>query len=165
MATFQGWCQDELIAERLVPLHIGAAFEVIVSRIDTARAAGSNDPMRTVSTSLAGPNSRAATHRMLASLGYSPSQRRIVHRLATAEAWGGPGVRACVGKERNLTGPHWRQVMRRIRSFPARAEVSPTRWARAGRPARANCPWQVLSPRTLGRSRSSDPRSTAASCG
>ena len=41
MVTFGAWCQDQQIAERLVPLHIGAAFEVIVSRIDTARAAGS----------------------------------------------------------------------------------------------------------------------------
>ena len=91
MATFQAWCQDERIADRLVPLHIGAAFEVLVSRIDTARAAGSNDPMRTVSTSLAGPNSRAITHRMLASLGYSPSQRRIVHRLLTGSTSAGRG--------------------------------------------------------------------------
>ena len=72
MATFGRWCQDEDIAQRLLPLHIGAAFEVLVSRLDTARAAGSADPMRTVSTSRAGPNSRAITHRMLASLGYSP---------------------------------------------------------------------------------------------
>ena len=55
MATFQAWCQDQDLGERLVPLHIGAAFEVIVSRIDGARAAGSSDPMRTVSTSRAGP--------------------------------------------------------------------------------------------------------------
>lgn len=127
MATFQGWCQDELIAERLVPLHIGAAFEVIVSRIDTARAAGSNDPMRTVSTSLAGPNSRAATHRMLASLGYSPSQRRIVHRLLTGSASGWPGLLMLFATGTNLTATHRRYVMRQIRYFSARAEVSPTR--------------------------------------
>ena len=35
MVTFGAWCQDQQIAERLLPLHIGAAFEVIVSRIDT----------------------------------------------------------------------------------------------------------------------------------
>jgi len=65
MITFVGWCHDQRIAERLEPLHIGVAFEILVSRLDTARAAGSGDPMRTVSTSRAGPNSRAVTHRML----------------------------------------------------------------------------------------------------
>ena len=45
MATFQTWVQDQDLTERLVPLHIGAAFEVLVSRIDCARAAGSSDPM------------------------------------------------------------------------------------------------------------------------
>ena len=127
MATFQAWCQDEQIAERLVPLHIGAAFEVLVSRIDAARAAGSNDPMRTVSTSLAGPNSRAVTHSMLASLGYSPSQRRIVHRLLTGSASGWPGLLMLFATGANLTATHRRYVMRQIRYFSARAEVSPTR--------------------------------------
>ena len=92
MATFPAWCQDQDIAERLVPLHIGAAFEVLVSRIDCARAAGSSDPMRTVSPILAGPNSRAVTHRLLASLGYTPSQRRIVPPLLTGSTSASPGL-------------------------------------------------------------------------
>ena len=125
MATFHAWCQDEQIAERLVPLHIGAAFEVLVSRIDTARAAGSNDPMRTVSTSLAGPNSRAITHSMLASLGYSPSQRRIVHRLLTGSTSGWPGLLMLFATGANLTATHRRYVMRQIRYFSARPAVSP----------------------------------------
>jgi len=125
MATFQAWCQDEQIAERLVPLHIFAAFEVIVSRIDTARAAGSNDPMRTVSTRLAGPNSRAVTHRMLASLGYSPSQRRIVHRLLTGSTSGWPGLLMLFATGANLTATHRRYVMRQIRYFSVRPTASP----------------------------------------
>jgi len=123
MATFQTWCQDERIADRLVPLHIGAAFEVLVSRIDTARAAGSNDPMRTVSTSLAGPNSRAITHRMLASLGYSPAQRRIVHRLLTGSASGWPGLLMLFATGANLTSTHRRYVLRQIRYFSARPDA------------------------------------------
>ena len=123
MATFQTWCQDERIADRLVPLHIGAAFEVIVSRIDTARAAGSADPMRTVSTSLAGPNSRAITHRMLASLGYSPSQRRIVHRLLTGSTSGWPGLLMLFATGANLTSTHRRYVLRQIRYFSARPDA------------------------------------------
>jgi hypothetical protein len=117
MATFQAWCQDQLIAERLVPLHICTAFEVLVSRIDVARASGSTDPMRTVSTSLAGPNSRAVTHRMLASLGYSPSQRRIVHRLLSGSASGWPGLLMLFATGANLTAAHRRYVLRQIRYF------------------------------------------------
>jgi len=123
MATFQAWCQDERIADRLVPLHIGAAFEVLVSRIDTARAAGSNNPMRTVSTSRAGPNSRAVTHRMLASLGYSPAQRRIVHRLLTGSTSGWPGLLMLFATGANLTSTHRRYVLRQIRYFSARPDA------------------------------------------
>ena len=119
MATFGVWCQDQQIGERLVPLHIGAAFEVLVSRIDAARASGSLDPMRTVSTSLAGPNSRAITHRMLASLGYSPSQRRIVHRLLSGSASGWPGLLMLFATGANLTTTHRRYVLRQISYFGA----------------------------------------------
>ena len=126
MATFQGWCQDERIAERLVPLHIGAAFEVLVSRLDTERAAGSADPMRTVSTSRAGPNSRAVTHRMLASLGYSPAQRRIVHRLLTGSPSGWPGLLMLFATGTNLSAAHRRYVLRQIRYFSAAPDVSST---------------------------------------
>ena len=124
MVTIQGWCRDQGIAERLVPLHIGAAFEVLVSRIDCARAAGSSDPMRTVSTSLAGPNSRAITHRMLASLGYSPSQRRIVHRLLTGSTSGWPGLLMLFATEANLTETQRRYVLRQIRYFSTRSVAS-----------------------------------------
>ena len=127
MATFQAWCQDQDIGELLVPLHIGAAFEVIVSRIDGARAAGSSDPMRTVSTSRAGPNSRAVTHRMLASLGYSPSQRRIVHRLLTGSTSGWPGLLMLFATGANLTAAHRRYVLRQIRYFSTRSAASSAR--------------------------------------
>jgi len=120
MVTFVGWCQDQQIAERLEPLHIGVAFEVLVSRIDTARAAGSTDPMRTVSTSRAGPNSRALTHRMLASLGYSPGQRRIVHRLLAGSASGWPGLLMLFATGANLTPNHRRYVLRQVRHFSTR---------------------------------------------
>ena len=126
MLTFQAWCQDEDIAERLLPLHIGAAFEILVSRIDTARAAGSADPLRTVSTSRAGPNSRAITHRMLASLGYSPAQRRIVHRLLTGSTSGWPGLLMLFATGANLTATHRRYVLRQIRYFSIRSAAGPT---------------------------------------
>lgn len=119
MSTFAGWCQAQHIAERLEPLHIGVAFEVLVSRIDAARAAGSADPMRTVSTSRAGPNSRAVTHRMLASVGYSPAQRRIVHRLLAGSTSGWPGLLMLFATGANLDADHRRYVLRQIRHFSA----------------------------------------------
>ena len=128
MDTFPEWCQDQQIAERLVPLHICTAFEVLVSRIDCARASGSLDPMRTVSTSLAGPNSRAVTHRMLTSLGYSPSQRRIVHRLMSGSASGWPGLLMLFATGANLTTAHRRYVLKQVRYFSA----SPTSSTPAG---------------------------------
>ena len=124
MVTFGAWCQDQQIAHKLLPLHIGAAFEVIVSRIDAARSAGSSDPMRTVSTSRAGPNSRAVTHRMLASLGYSPAQRRIVHRLLTGSTSGWPGLLMLFATGANLTTIHRRYVLRQIRYFSTRSDTS-----------------------------------------
>jgi hypothetical protein len=120
MVTFLRWCQDERIAERLEALHIGVAFEILVSRIDTARAAGSADPMRTVSTSRAGPSSRAVTHRMLASLGYSPTQRRIVHRLLAGSTSGWPGLLMLFATGTNLTASHRRYVLRQARHFATR---------------------------------------------
>ena len=80
--------------------------------------------MRTVSTSRAGPNSRAVTHRMLASLGYSPSQRRIVHRLLTGSASGWPGLLMLFATGSSLTATHRRYVMRQIRYFSARQEAN-----------------------------------------
>jgi len=92
MRTFGVWCQDEQIAERLLPLHIGAAFEVIVSRI--------------------------------ASLGYSPAQRRIVHRLLSGSASGWPGLLMLFATRASLTTTHRRYVLRQIRYFCARPDVS-----------------------------------------
>lgn len=120
MATFVGWCSEQDIADRLAPLRIGVAFEVLVSRIDAARAAGSADPMRTISTSMAGPNSRAVTHRMLASVGYAPSQRRIVHRLLAGSASGWPGLLMLFATGANLDADHRRYVLRQIRHFSSR---------------------------------------------
>jgi hypothetical protein len=76
--------------------------------------------MRTVSTSRAGPNSRAVTHRMLASLGYSPAQRRIVHRLLAGSASGWPGLLMLFATGTNLTANHRRYVLRQIRHFSTR---------------------------------------------
>jgi hypothetical protein len=81
--------------------------------------------MRTVSTSRAGPNSRAVTHRMLASLGYSPSQRRIVHRLLVGSASGWPGLLMLFATGAHLTATHRRYVLRQIRYFSTRPAASP----------------------------------------
>jgi hypothetical protein len=127
MATFQSWCRNQGLAEKLAPLHIGAAFEVLVSRIDAARAAGSSDPLRTISTSKAGPNSRAVTHRMLESLGYSPSQRRVVHRLMAGSTSGWPGLLMLFATGSELSATDRRYVLQQIRHFSTRTATSSAR--------------------------------------
>ena len=92
MTTFEAWLVTSDIREQLRGMHIISAFEVMVARLDGARAAGAKDPLRAVSTRAAGPHSRLATHRMLEQLGYTPAQRRIVHRLLAGSPAGWPGL-------------------------------------------------------------------------
>jgi hypothetical protein len=92
MTTFEEWLIRCGLREQLQGMHMIAAFEVMVARLDGARAAGAKDPMRAISTRAAGPNSRLATHRMLEQLGYSQPQRRIVHRLFAGSPSGWPGL-------------------------------------------------------------------------
>ncbi len=92
MTTFEEWLIRCGLRDQLRGMHIVSAFEVMVARLDGARAAGATDPMRAISTRAAGPHSRVATHRMLEQLGYSPAQRRIVHRLLAGSPSGWPGL-------------------------------------------------------------------------
>jgi hypothetical protein len=92
MTTFEGWLVSCGLRDQVEGMHVIAAFEVMVARLDGARAAGARDPMRAISTRAAGPNSRLATHRMLEQLGYSPAQRRIIHRLFAGSPSGWPGL-------------------------------------------------------------------------
>ena len=117
MTTFEQWLDREGVVEQLRPMHITAAFEVMVSRVDAARAAGAVDPLRAVSTRGAGPNSRAATRRMLENLGYSPAQRRAVHRLFAGSPSGWPGLLKLFANGAGLTPEQRRYVLRQTRFF------------------------------------------------
>ena len=117
MTTFEQWLERENVAEQLRPMQITAAFEVLVSRVDAARAAGATDPLRAVSTRDAGPNSRAATRRMLENLGYSPAQRRAVHRLFAGSPSGWPGLLTLFASGAELTAEQRRYVLRQSRFF------------------------------------------------
>lgn len=117
MMTFEQWLEREGIEEHVQPMQITAAFEVMVSRLDAARAAGAVNPLRAISTREAGPNSRAATRRMLERLGYSPVQRRSVHRLLAGSPSGWPGLLALFAGNAVLTTDQRRYVARQARYF------------------------------------------------
>lgn len=75
VTTFGAWCQDQQIAERMMPLHICAAFKAIGSRIAPFRAAGSAEPIRTVRpVSLAKPPANRSPHALIP--GPLPAHRR-----------------------------------------------------------------------------------------
>jgi len=115
--TFEQWLEREGIEEYVQPMQITAAFELLVSRLDAARAAGAVNPLRAISTREAGPNSRAATRRMLERLGYSPVQRRSVHRLLAGSPSGWPGLLALFAGNAVLTADQRRYVARQARYF------------------------------------------------
>ena len=117
MMTFEQWLEREGIEDHLRPMQITAAFEVMVSRLDAARAAGAADPLRAISTRDAGPNSRTATRRMLERLGYSPVQRRSVHRLLAGSPSGWPGLLTLFASDAVLTADQRRYVVRQARYF------------------------------------------------
>ena len=117
MMTFEQWLEREGIEEHVQPMQITAAFEVMVSRLDAARTAGAVNPLRAISTREAGPNSRAATRRMLERLGYSPVQRRSVHRLLAGSPSGWPGLLALFAGNAVLTTDQRRYVARQARYF------------------------------------------------
>ena len=126
MMTFAQWLEREGIEDHLQPMQITAAFEVMVSRLDAARAAGAADPLRAISTRDAGPNSRTATRRMLERLGYSPVQRRSVHRLLAGSPSGWPGLARALRKRRR---PHRGSATVRRQTGALLPTRGPTSWS------------------------------------
>lgn len=115
--TFQMWLTTQRLAAPLADMHIQAAFEVLVSRVGAARDRGAAEPLTAASTRIAGPNSRAATRRMLESLGYSDGQRRIVHRLLIGSPSGWPGLLRLFAHESAVDAEQRRYVLRQVRCF------------------------------------------------
>lgn len=125
MTTFEEWLISCGLREQVEGMHVIAAFEVMVARLDGARAAGARDPMRAISTRAAGPHSRLATHRMLEQLGYSPAQRRIMHRLLAGSPSGWPGLLRLFVAGSELSPGHRRYVARQASDFRRASECRP----------------------------------------
>lgn len=112
--SFRDWVAGELgvSIETIERSRLGPAFEILISRCEEARRRGATNPLVTVSPKRAGGNSRACTRRMLAQLGLTDSQRRVMHRLLGGSPSGWPGLLALFCEGAPLT-PHQRQYARR----------------------------------------------------
>jgi hypothetical protein len=129
MTTFEEWLIRCGLREQVEGMHVIAAFEVMVARLDGARAAGAKDPMRAISTRAAGPHSRLATHRMLEQLGYSPAQRRIMHRLLAGSPSGWPGLLRLFASSAQLSSNQRRYIARQVCDFRRAARPAELRVA------------------------------------
>ncbi len=92
--VFPDWLVDELDCDeqviwraKLIP-----AFEVFVSRVEEAKRRGAKDPLRTVTNSRSGGNSRVCTKRMLDQLGFTRDERRVIFRLFAGSPSGWLGL-------------------------------------------------------------------------
>lgn len=115
--AFEDWAIAQLAlndveaeALKLTPL-----FDLFVSRIEAARSRGAVDPLQTVTSKLAGGNSRACTKRMLEQLGFAPPERRAVHRLLAGSPSGWPGLLSLFLTREELTNRQRRYARRQVR--------------------------------------------------
>jgi hypothetical protein len=117
--SFRAWAarQLEINDEDFERMHLDAAFELLVSRCELARARGAKDPVATISTKAAGGNSRLCTRRMLEHLGYTPAQRRAVQRLLAGSAGGWPGLLRLYVASRHLSPADRQYARRQVRAF------------------------------------------------
>lgn len=91
---FADWVSTELAlsTEQIDVMHLINAFDVLACRCDAAAHRGAPVPLITISPRRAGGNSRAATRNMLAQLGYTGPQLRVIHRLLAGSTGGWPGL-------------------------------------------------------------------------
>lgn len=94
VGPFEVWVVNEtgISVPELEQLKLTASLDVYVSRLEMARQRGAEDPLATISPHGAGGNSRACTRSMLAQLGYTRVELRVVHRLMAGSASGWPGL-------------------------------------------------------------------------
>lgn len=92
--SFGDWVrrQLQLTEEELANLRLLAAFDVLVCRCEAARRRGAPAPLITASTRRCGGNSRQVTRRMLAQLGYTRGELRVIHRLLAGSNGGWQGL-------------------------------------------------------------------------
>lgn len=93
---FEAWvlARTPLSRQHLHALALLDAYEIIVTRVETATRRGAKDPLVAVSSKRAGGNSRRSTNKSLDMLEYTTGQRRIVHRILTGTPSGFPGLLA-----------------------------------------------------------------------
>ena len=140
LATFSEWTCEQLhlSAEELVEINLTPVFDLFISRIEEARRRGAADPLTTITTKRAGGNSRACTKRMLEQLGFSPSQRRAVHRLLAGSPSGWPGLLRLYAVSQDLTSGQRQYARRQIQAL--RPHSAARNGSSAGWSARAVTP-------------------------
>lgn len=122
--TFESWASAEfhLAPTELDELHLVAAFDIFVSRCEAARRRGAPVPLTTASPKRAGGNSRTVTRRMLAQLGYSRPQLRVIHRLLAGSTGGWPGLLALFVSKRPPTTEQRQYALRQTKLFHEASE-------------------------------------------
>ncbi|EWT05365.1 hypothetical protein N864_05070 [Intrasporangium chromatireducens Q5-1] len=122
-----------LTSDDLTELDILAAFDVLVSRCEEARRHGAADPLRSITPREAGGNSRQTTRAMLAQLGYSRAQLRVIHRIMGGSTSGWPGLLRVFVEDRPLTKPQRAYLRRQVRTYIRSGPSVDERHARSSR--------------------------------
>lgn len=123
-----------LTHDDVAELEILAAFDVLVSRCEEARRHGADDPLRSITPREAGGNSRQTTRAMLAQLGYSRAQLRIIHRVMGGSTSGWPGLLRAFVHDQPLTKPQRAYLRRQVRIFTRSGPSAGERHAFSSRP-------------------------------
>ena len=123
---FEAWVASEagIKAPQLEQLKLTASFDVYVSRLEIARQRGAEDPLSTISPHAAGGNSRTCTRRMLAQLGYTTAELRVVHRLMAGSASGWPGLIRLYAAGSPLSAAQREYVHRQVQLVTRRSRPS-----------------------------------------
>lgn len=113
---FCGWLSDtfDISPTEIHRLRLDAAFEIFLSRLESARDRRAKDPLVTITAKAAGGNSRLVTRRMLDQLGYEPAERRAVHRLFAGSNGEWPGLLRLFGRQQEPTPQNVRYVRRQL---------------------------------------------------
>jgi hypothetical protein len=121
-SAFLDWVATSVGERPPADLHLGAAFEIAVCRIEDAAAQHARDPIHVLSNN--GPSgSRRASRDMFAQLGYTPAQIRIVRRLLAGSPGGWPGLLRLYLAARPLLPAHRRYLTRQLRLFARAARL------------------------------------------
>jgi hypothetical protein len=123
---FEAWVAHEtgMSFAELDQLKLTASFDIYVSRLEIARRRGAEDPLATISPHGAGGNSRTCTRRMLAQLGYTKAELRVVHRLMAGSASGWPGLITLYAADSPLSAAQREYVHRQVHLVTRRSVPS-----------------------------------------